>query len=147
MLNKLRQAESDAVIANEAMEDLKAESLALKERLLDKEGQLQSITKENDDLLGLAEATNLLKIRELSAMLPKAERRESEDNARTQAESIDDELDYKMDGGSFDQTNGSSAENTENGSVSPAKQLEQKKKKKALLGKFGGLLKKKNNLK
>ncbi|KAJ0968086.1 hypothetical protein J5N97_025003 [Dioscorea zingiberensis] len=168
MLNKLRQAESDAVIANEAMEDLKAESLALKERLLDKEGQLQSITKENDDLR-LREATNLLKIRELSAMLPKAERRESEDNAvrdsddeekehvekvvelssdrELEAESIDDELDYKMDGGSFDQTNGSSAENTENGSVSPAKQLEQKKKKKALLGKFGGLLKKKNNLK
>ncbi|KAJ0968103.1 hypothetical protein J5N97_025020 [Dioscorea zingiberensis] len=168
MLNKLRQAESDAVIANEAMKDLKAESLALKERLLDKESQLQSITKENDDLR-LREATNLLKIRELSAMLPKAERRESEDNAvrdsddeeeehvekvvelssdrELEAESIDDELDYKMDGGSFDQTNGSSAENTENGSVSPAKQLEQKKKKKALLGKFGGLLKKKNNLK
>ncbi|KAM0935667.1 hypothetical protein DsansV1_C28g0205251 [Dioscorea sansibarensis] len=165
MLNKLRQAECNAMITNEVIEDLKAESLALKERLLEKENQLQSIGKEND-ALRLREATAHLKIRELSALLPIAETNKTVKNtvldngneeeeeimekvmdlsSEIEAESIDDELDYKMDGSSFDQTNGSSAENTENGSVSPNKQVEQKKKKKALLGKFGGLLKKKNN--
>ncbi|KAH7687428.1 WEB family protein [Dioscorea alata] len=62
-----------------------------------------------------------------------------------EAESVEDENDAaKTDNASVEQTNGLSSENADNGATSPVKHLQQKKKK-ALLQKFGNLLKKKNS--
>ncbi|XP_020094866.1 WEB family protein At5g16730, chloroplastic-like [Ananas comosus] len=198
ILNKLKQVESAANEAKRAVEEAKAESLQLKERLLDKENELQNITQENDEL-HIQQKAALEKIDELSAVLaeskaksPKEESRDqsngeksvevedpngfARDERRQQEEDknsndeqaepvkvmekdlatekeqddelVDDELESKMDEGSFDQTNGSTAENSiGNGASSPTKQQQLQKKKKPLLHKFGSLLKKKNNQK
>lgn len=71
LLNRLRKAEADAGSANESVEAAKAENLQLKERLLDKENELQSISQENDDLRA-REAAALGKIQGLSALLAEA---------------------------------------------------------------------------
>ncbi|XP_068634359.1 WEB family protein At3g02930, chloroplastic-like [Aristolochia californica] len=60
-------------------------------------------------------------------------------------ESFEEDVDSKIDGDGYDQINGQSTETMENGGTSPTKQ--QLKKKKALLRKFGNLLKKKTNAK
>ncbi|CAA6669654.1 unnamed protein product [Spirodela intermedia] len=69
LLNRLRKAEADAGSANESVEAAKAENLQLKDRLLDKENELQSISQENDDLRA-REAVALGKIQ--VRYLPKA---------------------------------------------------------------------------
>uniref|UniRef100_A0A1D1YD59 WEB family protein At4g27595, chloroplastic n=1 Tax=Anthurium amnicola TaxID=1678845 RepID=A0A1D1YD59_9ARAE len=61
-------------------------------------------------------------------------------------ESLDDDVQSKLDGDSLGQTNGLSLENVDNGSRSPNKQQDLKKKK-PLLHKFGNLLRKKSNQK
>ncbi|XP_008796253.1 putative WEB family protein At1g65010, chloroplastic [Phoenix dactylifera] len=68
LMDKLRQAESEAADANRAAELAKAESLQLRERLLDKENELQNITQENDDLR-MREAAALEKVQDLTALL------------------------------------------------------------------------------
>ncbi|KAJ0989945.1 hypothetical protein J5N97_008301 [Dioscorea zingiberensis] len=227
LLNKLRQVESDLSVAHKAVEEAKAESSQLKERLLDRENEVQSITQEYDDLR-CREAAAQEKVNELSALLAesiakkdeengdlelsksekeyellpdaaeipkdadetkaaeklmaeeysKAEEffreeskaKEENDNGNSEeakadggakmwesckitdkdlsperdheAESVDDDNDSKIDARSFEQGNGLSSKNVENGSTSPTKQ---QKKKKPLLQKFGSLLKKKNN--
>ena len=50
LLEKLHQAELQVKAASKAMEEARTESLQLKERLLDKENELQSITQKNDEL-------------------------------------------------------------------------------------------------
>ncbi|KAA0032100.1 WEB family protein [Cucumis melo var. makuwa] len=81
----------------------------------------------------------------------KIEKKEfSQEGGEPEHESIDDETDSKPEGGeSFDQINGVSSENLDDGGNSPSKQQEQQqqqKKKKPLLKKFGYLLKKKNSV-
>ncbi|KAG6515342.1 WEB family protein At3g02930, chloroplastic-like [Zingiber officinale] len=68
MTSKLKQAESAAAAAYQATEDAKTETLGLKERLLDKENELQSIAQENADLQ-IKETAALQKIKELSLLL------------------------------------------------------------------------------
>lgn len=235
--DKLKQAESDLFAANVAIEEARVESGDLKERLLDKENELQSITQENDDLR-LRDAAASEKIKKLLETLPKVSSKEEENghtrgnadhgekvelynndknystppkmtevredkvdetetgNSETPseesqevfkedmnsleendsenaegwdlvkmkpkicegetmekllptemehyAESIDDELDAKIDGNDLNQVN---VENSQNGNTSPTKQQQLPKKKKALIHRFGNLLKKKNTLK
>ncbi|XP_064994437.1 WEB family protein At3g02930, chloroplastic-like [Musa acuminata AAA Group] len=81
MLSKLKQAESAATAAYEAAEEAKAETLRLKERLLDKENELQSITQENDDLR-VRETTALQKIKDLSLLLEEATAKKTEEKIR-----------------------------------------------------------------
>ncbi|KAH0449116.1 hypothetical protein IEQ34_022916 [Dendrobium chrysotoxum] len=232
--DKLRQAESELFAANDAIVEAKAESSGLKERLLDKENELQSITQENDDLL-VRDTAASEKIKELAESLAKVSSEKGNDPTRVNAdhvengelynndknyktlpkmievredkvdetekgysevpseeseeyfkegknnleengsknaeewdvikikpkifegeimdklslptemeryaESIDDESDAKIDGNDLDQMNAQSAQN---GNTSPTKHLQLQKKKKALLHRFGSLLKKKN---
>ncbi|XP_008799393.2 WEB family protein At3g02930, chloroplastic-like [Phoenix dactylifera] len=79
MTTKLREADSKGTAANEAAEEAKAESLQMKESLLDKENELQSITQENDDLR-IREAAALEKVKELSALLAEATAKKTEEN-------------------------------------------------------------------
>ncbi|XP_039122290.1 WEB family protein At3g02930, chloroplastic-like isoform X2 [Dioscorea cayenensis subsp. rotundata] len=233
LMNKLKQVESELTIVNKAVEEAEGKSLELKERLLDKENEVQSITQENDELR-VREAAAQEKIKELSALLAEATAKKPDENDEVdtpqsekeyevlpkksfetvkenaeddteptentkieesvkedagmakeengngnvqeeaavaaaedtelktyesckitdkdlqserdqEAESVEDENDAaKTDNASVEQTNGLSSENADNGATSPAKHLQQKKKK-ALLQKFGNLLKKKNN--
>ncbi|URD75499.1 protein transport protein-related [Musa troglodytarum] len=217
MLSKVREAESVASAAYEAAEEAKAETLRSKERLLDKENELQSITHENDELR-IREASALQKIKELSPLLEEATAKRTEESVKLskcgeeydllqnisqeinaheraversnpeacswmhengygddrkteesekgsqmdeeednidkmakdlasekdhEAESLDDDSESKMDGGSYEEMNGMT-ESMALGSTSPTKNQQQKKKK-ALLHKFGNLLKKKGS--
>ncbi|KAG1359389.1 WEB family protein, chloroplastic [Cocos nucifera] len=91
MITKLREAESKVTAANEAAEEAKAESLRLKESLLDKENELQSITQENDDLR-IREAAALEKVKELSALIAEATAKKTEENG----ELSNSEKDYDL---------------------------------------------------
>ncbi|XP_073002513.1 uncharacterized protein [Typha latifolia] len=227
ILDKLRQVESVGTEANKAVEEAKVESLLLKERLLDKENELQSITQENEDLR-IREAAAVQKINELSVLLAEAREKKTEVNGEKsdsdgeptlplnlvdspventhvggtdkpkpetangsckdemnvqeedsngnaeqdealkaevhmksdkimekdllaerdhEAESLDDDLDSKMDNDSSDHTNGLPSEDVYNGPNMLMKEQQQQKKKKPLLQKFGSLLKKKNSQK
>ncbi|XP_072962528.1 uncharacterized protein [Typha angustifolia] len=227
ILDKLRQVESAETEANKAVEEAKVESLLLKERLLDKENELQSITQENEDLR-IREAAAVQKINELSVLLAEAREKKTEVNGEKsdsdgeptlplnlvdspvenshvdgtdkpkpetangsckdemnvqeedsngnaeqdealkaevhmksdkimekdlsaerdhEAESLDDDLDSKMDNDSSDHTNGLPSEDVYNGPNMLMKEQQQQKKKKPLLQKFGSLLKKKNSQK
>lgn len=75
----LKRAESEASSANEAAKKAVAETFQLKEKLLDKETELQSITQENDDLR-TREAAALGRIEELSKLLAEALAKKTEDN-------------------------------------------------------------------
>ncbi|KAG1354262.1 WEB family protein, chloroplastic [Cocos nucifera] len=77
LMDKLRQAESEATDANRAAELAKADSLQLRERLLDKENELQNITQENDDLR-MREAAALEKVKELTALLAEVTTKKTE---------------------------------------------------------------------
>lgn len=79
MASRLRQAESGATCANEAAEEAKAEALMLKERLLDKQKELQSISQENAELR-TQEADSIKKLNELSALLVEAKAKNPEEN-------------------------------------------------------------------
>ncbi|XP_074583735.1 WEB family protein At3g02930, chloroplastic-like [Curcuma longa] len=68
MTSKLKQAESAAAAAYQAAEEAKTETLGLKDTLLDKENELQSIAQENADLR-IKETAALQKIKELSLLL------------------------------------------------------------------------------
>ncbi|XP_065852191.1 WEB family protein At5g16730, chloroplastic-like [Euphorbia lathyris] len=77
----------------------------------------------------------------------KIEKKEVSPERETEQESLEDEVESKVEGGeSFDQINGlsSSTENVDDSGSSPLKQQQQKKKK-PLLRKFGSLLKKKSS--
>ncbi|XP_077234971.1 WEB family protein At3g02930, chloroplastic-like [Tasmannia lanceolata] len=96
LLKTLKQVESEANFEKEVAEKAKAESLQLKERLLDKENELQSITQENDDLQ-TREATALKKVEELSKLLDEASAKRMEENGELSNSEKDYDLLSKMD--------------------------------------------------
>ncbi|KAL0905055.1 hypothetical protein M5K25_027228 [Dendrobium thyrsiflorum] len=77
--DKIRQAESELIEANNVIEKEKEESKCLKERLLDKENELQRITQENYEL-GARETASSEKIKELSESLAKVSSKKNEEN-------------------------------------------------------------------
>lgn len=68
LLARINEAELEATTANKIVEDVKETSLKLKEVLLDKETELQSITQENEDLRTREEVATE-KIKQLSMLL------------------------------------------------------------------------------
>ncbi|WOL09532.1 WEB family protein [Canna indica] len=80
MLNKLKRLDTEASAANNVTEQAKAENLQLKEMLLDKENEIQSISQENYDLIS-QEAAAMEKIKELSSLLREATNNKCEENA------------------------------------------------------------------
>ncbi|WOL13229.1 hypothetical protein Cni_G21998 [Canna indica] len=82
MLSRLRQDESAAAAARKLAEEAKADALRLKEILLDKENELQSITQENDDLR-IREKVALQKIEELTTMLEEATSKRAEESIKS----------------------------------------------------------------
>ncbi|XP_010941243.1 WEB family protein At3g02930, chloroplastic [Elaeis guineensis] len=121
MITKLREAESTVIAANEAAEEAKAESLRLKESLLDKENELQSITQENDDLR-IREAAALEKVKELSALLTEATAKKTEENGELSNSEKDYDLLPNTSESSDINANGSEAEKMK--SETPSGKLE-----------------------
>lgn len=79
LLDKMRLAEAELVATKISMEQVMAETLNLKERLLDKENELQNITQENDELR-IRDAAALEKIKQLSELLTGLKSRKSNEN-------------------------------------------------------------------
>lgn len=77
ILEKMRRAETELVTAKKSLEEEKAKSLNLKERLLDRENELQNITQENDELR-ISGTSSLKKISELSELLAELTSRSKE---------------------------------------------------------------------
>ncbi|CAN1765588.1 WEB family protein At5g16730, chloroplastic [Linum perenne] len=72
--NSLKEAESEAASLQEALEMAKAETFKLKESLMDKENELQSIVQENKDL-HIESLDSRTRIEELSKLLEEAQSR------------------------------------------------------------------------
>ncbi|KAL5231572.1 hypothetical protein ABZP36_030348 [Zizania latifolia] len=70
-MKKIEELSALLAESNKAVQDATSENLQLKERLLDKENGLQSLTQENDEFR-LQEADDMKKIEELSALLAEA---------------------------------------------------------------------------
>ncbi|KAK8945945.1 WEB family protein [Platanthera guangdongensis] len=77
LLEKMIRAETELVTAKKSLEEEKAKSLNLKERLLDRENELQNITQENDELR-IRDTSSLKKINELSDLLAELTSRRKE---------------------------------------------------------------------
>ncbi|KFK25900.1 hypothetical protein AALP_AA8G177200 [Arabis alpina] len=69
--DSLKEAEGEVVYLQETLGEAKAESMKLKENLLDKETEFQSVIHENEDLRA-KEDVSLKKIEELSKLLEEA---------------------------------------------------------------------------
>ncbi|WOL16659.1 hypothetical protein Cni_G25447 [Canna indica] len=82
LMDKLQHIESEASAASKVAEEAKAESLRLKEMVLDKENELQSVIQDNDDLK-IREAAALEKVQELSSLLAEAAAKKPEENGET----------------------------------------------------------------
>ncbi|CAL9074225.1 unnamed protein product [Musa textilis] len=154
-MTKLRQAETGAMCAYGAAEESKHESLRLREALLDKETERQSIAQENDDLRGQEAAA----LQKASVLLTQATAKKVEDqhlkrneeadvasDRDHEEESIDgddddEDMGSNTDGSSINLTDGTNGSTDDGTASSPAKQQQRKK---ALLHKFGNLLKNKN---
>ncbi|CAA2968047.1 WEB family At3g02930, chloroplastic-like [Olea europaea subsp. europaea] len=91
--NSLKDAEMEVIYLKEVLGEAKAESMRLKESLMDKENEWQNILQENEELR-TREAASLKKVDELSKLLEEAfaNKRQSEDNG----ELTDCEKDYDM---------------------------------------------------
>ncbi|XP_057970046.1 WEB family protein At5g16730, chloroplastic-like [Malania oleifera] len=88
----LKETESQVIFLKEVIGESKAESMKIKEGLLDKENELQSVMQENEDLR-TREAASLKKVEELSKLLEEAmAKKQSEENG----ELTDSEKDYDM---------------------------------------------------
>ncbi|PKA50086.1 Putative WEB family protein [Apostasia shenzhenica] len=161
---------------SEATEAAMVDATSFKERLLDIENELQCVSQENSSKQK-SEAAAIEKIKELSILLSKAKASElllgmqddplnlkiknADGNQKTKdgakfgfsserendVEAIDDELDSTMRSSSFRHVNEPSSENLNGGSTHPRNKPEEGKKKKALLNKFGYLVKRKSNQK
>lgn len=79
MESELREAKSKLSITTEAIEAGKADTLRLREKLLDKENELQSISQENFELR-TRETVSLKKIDELTALLKASSKENAEQN-------------------------------------------------------------------
>ncbi|XP_044967959.1 WEB family protein At5g16730, chloroplastic [Hordeum vulgare subsp. vulgare] len=69
LLEKMNHLEAQLVEANKASEEAKAETRQLKDKLLDKENELQNIQEENEDLQAKESAASE-KIKKLSSLMP-----------------------------------------------------------------------------
>lgn len=88
----LREAESEVSYLKEVLGEAKAESMSLKESLLDKENEFQNILQENEELRN-SEAACQMKVAELSKLLEDAlAKKQAEENG----ELTDSEKDYDM---------------------------------------------------
>lgn len=87
LTNMLKEAESEMVYLKEIIGETKAESMRLKENLIEKENELQSVVDENNELVRI-EATLVEKIEELKKSL---------DEAVTQKQVVNNELSEKED--------------------------------------------------
>ncbi|URE00757.1 protein transport protein-related [Musa troglodytarum] len=102
IFDKLKHLESEAGSASITAEEANAESLRLKEMLLDKENELQGIIQENDDLR-VRETAALEKVKELSSLVAEAASKKPEQNGEISRNSKHSGLTVSVD---------SSAENT-----------------------------------
>lgn len=172
LLERMNHLEAQLLEANKTSEEAKAEALQLKDKLLDKENELQNIQQENEDLQAKESAASE-KIKELSSLVPNGATNGGNKEENDNGSGVDDEpvvvvakmwenskvTDYdsskeKENDGESEvdlesnkgdttlDTNGLQSAKTQNGSTSPTKQQQQQKKKKF---KFGGLLKKKSS--
>ncbi|GFS45784.1 WEB family protein [Actinidia rufa] len=90
--NTLKEAESEIVYLKEVLGEAKAESMRLKESLMDKENELHSVIMENEELQ-TREAASFKKIEELTKLLEEAKAlKQAEENG----ELSDSEKDYDM---------------------------------------------------
>ncbi|XP_024021100.1 WEB family protein At5g16730, chloroplastic isoform X2 [Morus notabilis] len=91
--DSLKEVESEAIYLQEALAKSKAETMKLKENVLDKENELQSLVQENEELRE-KEAASLKKVEELSKALEEAitAKKQSEENG----EVTDSEKDYDL---------------------------------------------------
>ncbi|XP_059625104.1 WEB family protein At3g02930, chloroplastic-like [Cornus florida] len=90
--NTLKEAESEVIYLKEVLGEAKAESLRLKESLLDKGNELDCVIQENEELRS-REAASFKKVEELSKLLEEAmARKKAEENG----ELTDSEKDYDM---------------------------------------------------
>lgn len=88
----LREAESEVIYLKEVLGEAKAESMRLKESLLDNENELQGVIQENDELRA-REAASLKKIEELTKLIEEnMAKKQTEENG----ELTDSEKDYDM---------------------------------------------------
>ncbi|XP_074350278.1 WEB family protein At3g02930, chloroplastic-like [Apium graveolens] len=90
--NSLAEAEHEVDYLNKILGEMKAESMRLKESLLDKENELQSIIQENEELQS-KDVASLKKVDEFSKLLEEAMTREQ---AEENTELTDSEKDYDM---------------------------------------------------
>ncbi|GFY83960.1 weak chloroplast movement under blue light protein [Actinidia rufa] len=90
--NTLKEAESEIVYLKKVLGEAKAESMSLKESLMDKENELHSVILENEELQ-TREATSFKKIEELTILLEEAE---AQKQAEENGELSDSEKDYDM---------------------------------------------------
>ncbi|XP_047961480.1 WEB family protein At3g02930, chloroplastic-like [Salvia hispanica] len=90
--NSFKEAESEAIYLKEVLGEAKAESMRLKEGLMDKENELQNILQENDELRK-REASSLKKIEDLSKLLEEVPAKKHEEE---NGELTDSEKDYDM---------------------------------------------------
>lgn len=95
LLSRLNQIKLEASSANQALDEARAESLQMKDRLLDKENELQSISQENEELRGREEAA-LQKINELSMMLEEAAKSKKVKDTTGQLSKSNSEKDYDI---------------------------------------------------
>ncbi|WOG90961.1 hypothetical protein DCAR_0310208 [Daucus carota subsp. sativus] len=90
--NTLAEADSEIKYLKEVLGEAKAESMRLKESLMDKETELQNVIQENEELQS-KESASLNKIKELSKLLEEATiRKQAEENG----DLTDSEKEYDM---------------------------------------------------
>ncbi|CAN1246587.1 WEB family protein At5g16730, chloroplastic [Linum grandiflorum] len=93
--NNLKAAEAEAASLQEALEDAKSESTKLKETVMDKENELQSVLQENEEV-HLREADSRKKIEQLSKLLEEAQSSERRNDEEENGELSDTEKDYDL---------------------------------------------------
>ncbi|KAG2708849.1 hypothetical protein I3760_05G211800 [Carya illinoinensis] len=92
LMATLQEVEAEVIDLQQALGKAKAENIKLKENLLDKENELQSIIQENEELR-TREAASLERVEELSKLLEEAmAKRQHEENG----ELIDSEKEYDL---------------------------------------------------
>ncbi|KAI3471313.1 hypothetical protein Pfo_027976 [Paulownia fortunei] len=90
--HSFKEAESEVIYLKEVLGEAKAESMRLKEGLMDRENELQNILQENEELRK-REVASLKKVEELSKLLEEALAKKQE---KENGELTDSEKDYDM---------------------------------------------------
>ncbi|CAN4099170.1 unnamed protein product [Withania somnifera] len=90
--NSLKKSESEVTFLKEVLGEAKDESMRLKERLTDRENEVQNFVRENEDLLS-REAASLKKVEELSMLL---EESLAKNETEASGELSDSQKDYSM---------------------------------------------------